>query len=827
MADRSFEHFRIDPIVVFKLGQELITDETQALLELIKNSYDADATFVAVTIDTQNQPEGATAKAGEPGFIELVDDGIGMDLPEVRDGWLLIARSQKAALKARGGETEGGRTPLGDKGLGRLGAQRLGWGLQLETKTENAKRELVVGFSWHDFFKAKTLEEVEASVRRRDPQRSRGTTVTVAELNDAERWKGEGALELQSSMSKVISPYEGVEGFSISLTVDGEKLDLQSINRKVLETAQLHYDIKFDGKKLVIKGRSGLDFFRPQKPEEREAFAQFVESDDGAEFFKYLAATSRASDFQLRRARGKWFVAFERTQSLEDAVNRVITTEGEQEVPNPGPFKAVVDSFDLGQGNDSRLDVFGTLAPYRAFIKDLAGIRVYRDGFAVRVDQDWLGLGGQWTSATSYYGLKPETTLGYVALTARRNSQLIEKTDREGFTDTPHYQALQDLIRQFLSFTGEVQGWMRREFTKYFRKKLEELAEVEEDSSSESVSESIEETVEEAESAKEKAGVAESEMENALESAEAVMDEASAESADPEAASKKMAQAAETLKGALGKGQQAMREVSELLARVESVQARSELMRQEILQLEEQLEQGVEAMGLGLTAEALSHEMFNVADSLAGRTEALNRELEEGKVDERAIKRYVAHVRGTVGSLRKELGHFAPSMRYVRERREQIDLEEFATDLVDYYRERWQDEGITLRIKDDSRKAFIVRLGRGRLTQVFDNLLLNSHYWLRVALEQKRVKEGRITIRLNGPRITVFDNGPGVDPTAEQTLFDPFVTRKPRGVGRGLGLFVARQLLDAEGCSIALGPKRNGNDRRYQFLLDLEGVVNG
>jgi signal transduction histidine kinase len=304
------------------------------------------------------------------------------------------------------------------------------------------------------------------------------------------------------------------------------------------------------------------------------------------------------------------------------------------------------------------------------------------------------------------------------------------------------------------------------------------------------------------------------------------MDEASAESSDPEEASKKMAQAAETLKDALGKGQHVMREVGELLTRVESVQARSELMHQEIRQLEDQLEQGVEAMGLGLTAEALSHEMFNVADSLAGRTQALNRELDEGKLDERAIKRYVAHVRGTVGALRKELGHFAPSMRYVRERRERIDVAEFAADLVDYYRDRWQDDGVKLRIKDDSRKGFVVRMGRGRLTQVFDNLLLNSHYWLRVALEQESIKEGRITIRLSRPRITIFDNGPGVDPTAEQTLFDPFVTRKPRGVGRGLGLFVARQLLDAEGCSISLGPKRNSNDRRYQFLLDMAGAVN-
>jgi signal transduction histidine kinase len=177
--------------------------------------------------------------------------------------------------------------------------------------------------------------------------------------------------------------------------------------------------------------------------------------------------------------------------------------------------------------------------------------------------------------------------------------------------------------------------------------------------------------------------------------------------------------------------------------------------------------------------------------------------------------------------LRKELGHFAPSMRYVRERRESIDLVPFVADLVEYYQERWEDEGISVKVTDASTGVFVVKIGRGRLTQVFDNLLLNSHYWLGVALKQGRIKTGQITIRLSRPRITVYDNGVGVDPSTEQTLFDPFVTRKPRGVGRGLGLFVARQLLDAEGCSIALGPKRNSSDRRYQFLLDLEGAIDG
>ena len=59
MPESKSDQCRIDPLVVFKLGQELVSDETQALLELIKNAYDADASFVRVTINTAGAPDGS------------------------------------------------------------------------------------------------------------------------------------------------------------------------------------------------------------------------------------------------------------------------------------------------------------------------------------------------------------------------------------------------------------------------------------------------------------------------------------------------------------------------------------------------------------------------------------------------------------------------------------------------------------------------------------------------------------------------------------------------------------------------------------------------
>jgi K+-sensing histidine kinase KdpD len=53
------------------------------------------------------------------------------------------------------------------------------------------------------------------------------------------------------------------------------------------------------------------------------------------------------------------------------------------------------------------------------------------------------------------------------------------------------------------------------------------------------------------------------------------------------------------------------------------------------------------------------------------------------------------------------------------------------------------------------------------------------------------------------------------------------VTDKPREQGQGLGLFIVRELLKFENCSITLGPERNSYGRRFKFYIDLGGVANG
>jgi hypothetical protein len=58
----ALEHFEIDASVVFQLGESLITDSIQALMELVKNSYDADASFCRVSISTSPAPDESRSR---------------------------------------------------------------------------------------------------------------------------------------------------------------------------------------------------------------------------------------------------------------------------------------------------------------------------------------------------------------------------------------------------------------------------------------------------------------------------------------------------------------------------------------------------------------------------------------------------------------------------------------------------------------------------------------------------------------------------------------------------------------------------------------------
>lgn len=120
------------------LGNDLISSDKVALIELVKNSYDADATTVLIRFE-------GPLESGQ-GRIEVWDDGHGMDVPTLQRSWLDIATD----TKRRKPKSDGGRRVLGEKGIGRLAAARLGDELLLVTRKADA-REVNLLIDWSQF----------------------------------------------------------------------------------------------------------------------------------------------------------------------------------------------------------------------------------------------------------------------------------------------------------------------------------------------------------------------------------------------------------------------------------------------------------------------------------------------------------------------------------------------------------------------------------------------------------------------------------------------------------------------------------------------------
>ena len=114
---------------------------------------------------------------------------------------------------------------------------------------------------------------------------------------------------------------------------------------------------------------------------------------------------------------------------------------------------------------------------------------------------------------------------------------------------------------------------------------------------------------------------------------------------------------------------------------------------------------------------------------------------------------------------------------------------------------------------------------KGMIVQIMENLLSNSVYWLK---EQKTISkdfspEIKVTIDTQAKEIHLTDNGPGVPPFRKEEIFQAFVTTKPPGEGKGLGLFISREIAKYNRASIYMSEEKAVHDDRLNtFILSLE-----
>lgn len=833
--------FEIDATIVYELGEKLISDEVQALVELVKNSYDADASYANVAIETeQSAGDNSLSFPHSKGYIIIEDDGSGMDWDEISRGWLTISSSPKREMKAQGKTTKKGRTPLGDKGLGRLGSQRLGRRIEIWTANEEANPEYYVGVDWGDF-RGRVLSKVPVYFEEKRRKRPRkGTRVVISDLRSPEKWKGKGRDELIRKLSQLLFPFEELRPFDVFLAVNGTRTDLDSISRRVFDVADARFSFSFNGESLHVKGQYRLQFLLPTTKGEyaKQRFQQLIGLDQGADYYAYLAEEKSESMPELVwEDEAGWFVSFEEDYTFEDFGDIELIDmlplgappsdeKLKGEYANPGPFRGVIYSFTR-KGADLTVvsDVFNLESEFSKYVQRHSGIRVFRDGFGIRPfgldGNDWLQLGSGWTSAISYYALRPANVMGYVALTAKDNSRLEEATDREGFVENAYSRNFYLLMRRVVETITIANTKLRRGYNDYARLKAEQEVGI----TSRSVSEMfgrMRDTATASKSVEARITETRDDLELVREQVQILTREVESTPLFHSEQEREFAPLLREIRDTLNEATSILKQLDAILSEARQLGAIADVLEPDLEHLREELEMFSELAGLGITAEALSHEMSIIADGLTARTRDLLSKLKGRKSPDPQVVTYTEHVHTAVGRMRKQLSHLDPSLRYVREQRDDIAMRTFFEGVQDFYSERFARNGLKIDLEEPF-EDFTILMNKGKLTQVVDNLLLNSEYWLREDLRKEQISKAIVFVRARAPMIEIYDTGRGVTPSVEHYLFQPFVTTKPKG--RGLGLFIARQLLDSSGCLISLLPDRNQFGRRYVFRLDLTGAV--
>jgi len=833
--------FEIDATIVYELGEKLISDEVQALVELVKNSYDADASYANVTIETeQSAGDNSLSFPQSKGYIIIEDDGSGMNWDEISKGWLTISSSPKREMKARGKTTKKGRTPLGDKGLGRLGSQRLGRSIEIWTAKEETNPEYYVGIDWGDF-RGKVLSNVPVyfeEERKKKPRK--GTKVALCDLRSPEKWKGKGRSDLVRKLSQLLFPFEELRPFDVFLSANGARIDLDNISKRVFDVADAKFSFSFDGEMLSVKGQYRLQFLlaTAQGDYVKQQFRQLVGLDQGADYYAYLVEKKSESMPELVwEDESGWFVFFEEDYAFEDLgdvelidalpLGALPFDEKLKGKPaNPGPFHGVVYSFTR-RGTDLTVvsDIFNLESEFSKYIERHSGIRVFRNGFGIRPfgldGNDWLQLSSGWTSARSYYGLRPKNVMGYVALTAKDNSRLEEATDREGFVENAYSRNFYLLMRRAVGAITTANTKLRRGYNDYARSRAEQEVGITSRNVSE-VFDRMRDTATASKSVEARITEARDDLESVREQVQILTQEVESTPLFHSEQERKFAPFLREIRDTLTEATYILKQLDSILPEAKQLGAIADVLEPDIEHLREELEMFSELAGLGITAEALSHEMSIIADSLAARTKGLLSKLRRRKSSDPQIVTYTEHIHTAVGRMRKQLSHLDPSLRYVREQRDKIAMRTFFEDIRDFYSDRFARNGLKIELEEPF-EDFTILMNKGKLTQVVDNLLLNSEYWLREDLRKEQISKAIVFVRARAPMIEIYDTGRGIAPSVEHYLFQPFVTTKPKG--RGLGLFIARQLLDSSGCLISLLPDRNQFGHRYVFRLDLTGAV--
>ena len=702
------------------LGDQLIKNERIALVELIKNSYDADAGHVEVRFDNFTKKKTSNLHSR----IVLKDDGIGMTDEIIRSRWMNPATPHKLLdkRKGRGITPKKNRVVQGEKGIGRFAILKLGRLITITTRTAGEHGEIVLSYDFRrydDDFLSEDGEERDIFLDEIKIHLSRSTAKlfsdtehgTIIEVQDLKgTWNGRIIKRFCSDISDLTDPVSRITSrepsnrFEIDVFVNGERSSVdvdktEELRRLIDEKPVLRIDGRFNCK------------------ENRFSFTTDEVED--------------TISLQDAKITGLWIW---RQRLIH--LNQIHSGDFFGEPFICGDFVFHFYIFDFSRGITGRY----LLSPEEKRTLKAHRIYLYRDDVRVYPygdpEDDWLRI--DVTRGTGRAGnfFSNDQIVGWIDVTHKGNPGLRDKTNREGLIESGG--AAEDLIflvRLFLSYVKQ-NPYGRYEQKKRQRTQTRLLRE----------------------------GVVTRRMEK--------------------------------FKQHLTKSgyHSEAREFAKIAKEYE----------REKKSLSERTEMTEDLAGVGLSVELASHDIMLL----------MNRALYIGKQLAKAAPMAGSNqIREQSKTLVSVLQQIKDAMKNIqglfkssRRRRKVLKIETELVKVHQIYKPVLRQRSIRYEVITVDGSPLVAKTTDAVLMLVLINLFDNASYWLESV--DHDVREIKVTINGERETLTFSDSGPGIDPDDLPYIFEPFYSGKGKD-GRGLGLYIARQVLDRHDYRITVAENKN------------------
>jgi signal transduction histidine kinase len=408
--------------IIRTIGDQLISGPEAAIIELVKNAYDADASRVEVKFHPP-------LKAGE-GRISVSDDGHGMSVDDIRLKWMEPATSYKAEARH---SLSRGRVMMGSKGIGRFAAAKLGQMMSLTSTTQTGtglKSVLIPELDWSEFSSDKYLSDVSIEYLEQDGDSAPGTIVEMLGLN--QDWSEERLTQLYGELRRLLSPFLRTDDDEFAIYLNLEECTRESCG---FDAGAMFDEVSEDGN--ITSG--GEERFRVRPfPLLSACDYELVGSFDDAGLF--------TGSFQNNRSGGG-------AKDID-----LLVPFGDEE-DSPGVFDVTLYIFDRETKAIKRnLESVGLghlkAADARKLLDSISGVAIYRDDFRIRPygdpKNDWLALDRRRIQDPSLR-IGHNQVAGYITVGSQDQTKLLERSSREGLEENAAFRRLTRLVTELLT----------------------------------------------------------------------------------------------------------------------------------------------------------------------------------------------------------------------------------------------------------------------------------------------------------------------------------------------------------------------------------------